>query len=245
MTGKGTDRGARPVMHDVARLAGVSHQTVSRVLNGHPHVGSTTRARVVRGDERAELPAERLGSRPGTQRSQRIGVLSFDSRLFGPGSTLHAIERAARAAGFGVAVAGWLDRAAVMSTTRWRRWTRRRSTGSSSSRRTTTRSRALGDAARAVPAVAVEAGYRDQPVVAIDQREGARLATRHLLDLGHRTVWHLAGPQDWLEAALPDRGLAGDALGGAGATGAAAAVRRLERPLRVRRPGSGWPRGPT
>ncbi len=42
-----TVRGQRSVMHDVARLAGVSHQTVSRVLNGHPHVSSATRARVV------------------------------------------------------------------------------------------------------------------------------------------------------------------------------------------------------
>ena len=62
--------------------------------------------------------------------------------------------------------------------------------------------RALGVLPPTVPVVAVEAEYRDQPVVAIDQREGARLATRHLLDLGHRTVWHLAGPQDWREAVL-------------------------------------------
>jgi LacI family transcriptional regulator len=49
--------------------------------------------------------------------------------------------------------------------------------------------------------VAVEAGYANEiPVVSVDQATGARLATEHLLSLGHQTVWHVAGPADWLEA---------------------------------------------
>jgi len=52
-----------------------------------------------------------------------------------------------------------------------------------------------------VPVVASEAAPEDSvPLAAVDQVEGARLATRHLLDQGHRTVWHIAGPRDWLEA---------------------------------------------
>ena len=35
-----------PALTDVARLAGVSHQTVSRVLNDHPNVREQTRLRV-------------------------------------------------------------------------------------------------------------------------------------------------------------------------------------------------------
>ena len=38
------------------------------------------------------------------------------------------------------------------------------------------------------------------PVVAVNQYMGASRATQHLLDLGHRTVWHIAGPSDWFEA---------------------------------------------
>jgi len=38
------------------------------------------------------------------------------------------------------------------------------------------------------------------PVVTVDQHDGARRATEHLLALGHETVWHVAGPSDWLEA---------------------------------------------
>jgi DNA-binding LacI/PurR family transcriptional regulator len=49
--------------------------------------------------------------------------------------------------------------------------------------------------------VAVEGGRApDRPVVCVDQESGATAATRHLLDLGHETVWHVAGPLDWLEA---------------------------------------------
>jgi DNA-binding LacI/PurR family transcriptional regulator len=49
--------------------------------------------------------------------------------------------------------------------------------------------------------VAVEAGPDEAiPVVAVDQFAGAMAATRHLLELGHRTVWHVAGPADFLEA---------------------------------------------
>jgi DNA-binding LacI/PurR family transcriptional regulator len=52
-----------------------------------------------------------------------------------------------------------------------------------------------------VPLVAVQAGgAEDHPAVGVDQESGARLATRHLLDLGHRTVHHVAGPADSQEA---------------------------------------------
>jgi DNA-binding LacI/PurR family transcriptional regulator len=52
-----------------------------------------------------------------------------------------------------------------------------------------------------VPVVAAEAGPDESvPLVAVDQVAGAQLATAHLLELGHRTVWHISGPTDWLEA---------------------------------------------
>jgi LacI family transcriptional regulator len=80
-------------MADVARLAGVSHQTVSRVINGHPSVRPDTRERVLRAmrelDYRPNAMARGLASR----RSGVLGVVSFDTILFGPASTLLGIER--------------------------------------------------------------------------------------------------------------------------------------------------------
>src|SRR5256885_8180980 len=88
------------IMHDVARLAGVSHQTVSRVLNDHPNVREQTRLRV-----RAAI-AE-LGYRPNstaralaTGRSQLLGVVAQSSTLYGPASLLAAFEQAAATSGF-------------------------------------------------------------------------------------------------------------------------------------------------
>ena len=91
-------------MTDVARLAGVSHQTVSRVLNGHPNVREQTRLRV-----RAAI--EQLGYRPNraartlaTGRSKLLGVVAQNSTLFGPSSLLAAFELAAASRGFVVSV---------------------------------------------------------------------------------------------------------------------------------------------
>ena len=64
-----------------------------------------------------------------------------------------------------------------------------------------TAARALLRIPAGVPLVALEAGPTDVvPVASIDQFAGATAATAHLLDLGHRSVAHVAGPGDWLEA---------------------------------------------
>ncbi len=190
-------------MHDVARLAGVSHQTVSRVLNGHPHVSAQTRERVVAAMRELDYRPNAFARGLVTRRSHRIGVMSFDSRLFGPGSTLHAIERAARSKGFGVAVAGMSDHAGGDVDEAMEALHAQAVDGIIVIAPNTAAVRALGVLSPAVPVVALEAEFRpDRPVVCIDQRRGARLATRHLLDQGHRTVWHVAGPLDWREAVL-------------------------------------------
>jgi len=43
-------------------------------------------------------------------------------------------------------------------------------------------------------------GDAEIDTVTVDQHAGARAATEHLLEHGHKTVWHVGGPQDWFEA---------------------------------------------
>ena len=64
----------------------------------------------------------------------------------------------------------------------------------------------LRSAGSRVPLVAVEGGAGRLPTVAVDQEKGGALATEHLLALGHSTVWHVAGPREWLEARGRERG---------------------------------------
>ncbi len=194
-------RRRRAVMLDVGRRAGVSHQTVSRVINGSPHVRSETRERVLK----AMLE---LGYRPNsvaralvTGRSNTLGVVSFDTTLYGPASTLFGIERAAHEAGYFIIVASLkaLDRASVADAVE--RLRRQGVDGILVIAPQEEAADALLHAPGDAPLVAVEAGPDEAvPLAAVDQFAGAASATRHLLDLGHRTVWHIAGPMNFLES---------------------------------------------
>jgi DNA-binding LacI/PurR family transcriptional regulator len=192
-------RGA--AMSDVGRLAGVSHQTVSRVINGSPKVRPETRLRVI-------AAMRELGYRPNsvaralvTGRTNTLGVVGFDTTLYGPASTLFGIERAAHEAGYFMIVASLkaLNRASVPDAVE--RLRIQGVDGILVIAPDLEAADALQHTPADLPMVAVEAGPADVvPVVAVDQYAGAVSATQHLLDLGHRNVWHISGPPDWLES---------------------------------------------
>lgn len=190
-----------PVMADVARAAGVSHQTVSRVLNGSDNVRAETRDRVLRAVRDLDYRPNSMARALVTGRSWTLGVVSFDTTLYGPASTLFAIERAAHAEGYFISTVSVtsLDRESVLDAVE-----RLRGQGVDGILIITPQEGAVEavlHVPRDMPVVAVEAGPEEAvPVVAVDQVAGAAAATRHLLELGHRTVWHVAGPSDWLEA---------------------------------------------
>src|SRR5437763_2803140 len=91
---EGGGRRRPAVMADVARLAGVSHQTVSRVINGGV-VAAETRTRVLDAIRMLDYRPNPAARALVTGRSKTIGVVSFDTTLHGPASTLLGIERAA------------------------------------------------------------------------------------------------------------------------------------------------------
>jgi LacI family transcriptional regulator len=189
------------VIHDVARLAGVSHQTVSRVVNNHPNVRETTRERVQQAIRQLDYRPNALARGLVTRRSRTIGVISFDTRLFGPASTLLAIEHAARAAGYAVTITSLADLDATSVRSAVAALAGQSVDGAIVIAPREGAAQGLRDLRPRLPLVAVEAGYGGEtPVVSVDQFGGAQLATDHLLSLGHSTVWHVAGPADWLEA---------------------------------------------
>jgi DNA-binding LacI/PurR family transcriptional regulator len=188
-------------MTDVAKLAGVSHQTVSRVLNDNPNVREQTRLRV-----RAAI-AE-LGYRPNraarilvTGRSQVIGVLAQSSTLYGPASLLAAFEQAAAAAGFGVSVGSVrsLDRRSVADAVNLH--LDQRVAGLVIIAPVVSANEALDDLPDGVPLVAIDGDpQRSSALVTVDQEAGGYQATRFLLDAGHSAVWHVSGPPDWFDS---------------------------------------------
>ena len=199
---KASSRPRRPaIMSDVGRLAGVSHQTVSRVINGSRHVSPPTRERVLAAMHELGYRPNSIARALATGRTRTLGVVSFDTTLYGPASTLFGIERAAHEAGYFIMVASLkaLDRASVVEAIE-----RLRVQGVDGILVIVSEEEsadALLHAPLDVPLVAVEAGPdRGIPVVAVDQSEGATLATRHLLDLGHTTVHHITGPLSSIES---------------------------------------------
>jgi DNA-binding LacI/PurR family transcriptional regulator len=190
-----------PAMTDVAKLAGVSHQTVSRVLNDHPNVREQTRLRV-----RAAI-AE-LGYRPNraarvlaTGRSQVIGFVSRFSTLYGPDATLTALAEAALEHGFAVNVESvrTLDRRPVADAIG--RLLDQRVAGLVIIAPVESANAALDDLPDDIPLVNVDGDpRRPTGLVTVDQEAGAYAATTHLLQAGHPTVWHVSGPGDWFDS---------------------------------------------
>jgi DNA-binding LacI/PurR family transcriptional regulator len=188
-------------MTDVARLAGVSHQTVSRVLNGHPNVREQTRLRV-----RAAITE--LGYRPNTAaralatgRSRVIGVVAQNSTLYGPAATLDAITAAAISQDFtlSVVIIRKFSHQAVTSAVNLH--LDQRVAGLVMIAPVEVAAEALDDLTTEVPLVTIDGDpQRATRLVSVDQEAGGHLATRHLLDAGHRTVWHVCGPAGWYDS---------------------------------------------
>ncbi|MEU4486796.1 LacI family DNA-binding transcriptional regulator [Streptomyces purpurascens] len=183
-------------IRDVAQAAGVSYQTVSRVLNDHPNVREETRNRV-------EAAIETLGFRrnatafalaSGVTRS--VTVLTSNTTLYGYAATLQGLEEAASAAGYSLGVkvltpGDDLDRTISSAV------------AGGGGLMVIGFDRLSASALRRVPAdvacaAVVEAPPHGRtpprPAVWADDREAARAATAYLLQLGHRTVHYVAIP---------------------------------------------------
>lgn len=197
----GDARRRPPGMTDVARLAGVSQKTVSRVVNNERYVSEAVREKVLRA-------AAELGFRPNTAaralitgRFKRIGVVSLGSALFGPASMLVALERATRAAGLSFMVANTIEGQpdAIQDSVDW--LLAQGVDGIILSEPIDEGQRLRPDSGVPIVSLGQAPGLPDEHVALARGRTAAacRGAVEHLLDLGHRRVWHVAGPQDWWE----------------------------------------------
>ena len=189
-------------MADVAKLAGVSHQTVSRVINDSAHVRPETKQRVLAAMRQLDYRPNPAARALVTGRSGTLGVVSFDTTLYGPGSTLFAIEQAAHAAGYFITIVSLLaldrDLGAGRRRAPARPGRRRHPRHHAAGGRRPTRSSTCPPACRWWRSRrAAPTRSRSWPSTSSPARSNA---TQLLLDLGHETVWHVAGPREFLEA---------------------------------------------
>lgn len=184
-------------MADVAQLAGVSSQTVSRVSNGFPGVNEQTRRQVL-------TAMKELGYRPNSAARalkrgefRTIGVITFTLATTGNVRTLEAIATSAAQEGYAVT----LLPVAVPTQDEVRGAFSRLGELAVDAVIVIMEVHLLDAAQLSLPphvkVVVADSDAGDRfTVVDTDQAGGTRDAVRHLLELGHRTVWHLAGPEE-------------------------------------------------
>ena len=197
----GAKRPRNLTINDVADLAGVSYQTVSRVINDMPEVAPLTREKVrqvlQRVGFRPNMTARQLASR----RSTTVGLVTFATGYYGPSQILVNSEQAAKEAGLSFMFTGIVDQSTRQIRRAVDELCGHQVCGILIHLPLAINLRDLQDVCRNVPVVAVDSdlGFRC-PSLFIDQHLGSQLATRHLIELGHRKIEYpraslLAGSQ--------------------------------------------------
>lgn len=203
-------KSSRVTIKEVARAAGVSTQTVSRVVNERPDVSPETRQRV-------QDIIDKLGYQPSEvarsliqQRSYTLGVITAGLKYIGPSMILNGITDGAEAIGYAILLkelpkfdaadvepifqsllARHVDGIiwAVPEVGENQRWLKQKSP------------------ALPVPLIFLTApSYAELPSVDYDNYRGGRVATKHLLEQGYRNIGHISGPLEWLSARLRKEG---------------------------------------
>ena len=194
-------------IYDVAKLAGVSHQTVSRVLNNHASLKPATR-------EKVEAAIAQLNYRPSqaarqlvTSKSGMIGLIVADTNLFGPTSIRNAMENEARDDGYTVTSISVLQE----NRDSWIEGIEHLKQLDIDGVITVALPlEIVKTIARAIPTatlVVVDSEPTSNlDLVNIDNVEGGRVATQKLIDLGHKEILHIAGLESSYEALMRRQG---------------------------------------
>ncbi len=194
----------RATIKQVAKIAGVSTQTVSRVINDRPDVAPETRERIRHVIDELDYQPSALARSLIQQRSYTLGVVTAGLKYIGPSLTLNGITTQAEELGYALLLEELLrfDTVPIKPILQ------------------NLLTRHVDGIVWAVPEVGnnrrwVEETIKDIPVpvvfldmashpgistVSLDNEEGGLLATRHLLEQGRRRIGHISGPLDWWAA---------------------------------------------
>ena len=192
----------RATLHDVAELAGVSYQTVSRVVNQHPNVANKTRKKVLQAIRATGYRPNQAAKVLATGRSYMLQLIIFDLRYSDP---LPAMLYYAKQHGYSMVISEinpYATKEEICEALE--ELTARMIDGLvmftpylSLTHEDMTKT------CRSVPFVLVsnELGIK-APSVVFDQSHGTEVALQHLLDLGHRNIAEISGPIMHIDARL-------------------------------------------
>jgi LacI family transcriptional regulator len=209
----------RTTIKEVARAAGVSTQTVSRVINDRPDVAPETRQRVLEVIAHLGFQPSALARSLIQQRSLTIGIVTAGLKYTGPSYTLHGITEQAEQSGYALLLKELLHFDSIAVEPILRDIVARQVDGiiwavpEAGANRNW-----LADLLPTLPVPIVFLTMHEAPgvtVVATDNYLGGRLATEHLIAQGRRRIGHIAGPLVWWEASQRAAGWK-DALAAAG-----------------------------
>ena len=188
-------------IYDVAELAGVSHQTVSRVLNNHSSLKPATREKVEKAIAKLEYRPNQAARQLVTSQSRLIGLLVSGTELYGPSGILKSIESQARSEGYFVVTISVLSREP-------KSWLgaidQLRGLNIDGIITVALPREVIDEVERALPDAALVVvdtePSKDFDVINIDNLNGGVLATEYLISLGHERIAHISGPENQYEA---------------------------------------------
>jgi len=196
-------KSSRPTMFDVARLSGVSYQTVSRVINNHPYVSEDTRQRVQAAIDTLGYRPSKAATKLASKSSKTIAIIIYGSWFHGPVQIALNIEIAAKTSGFDVILTNITEpkkqlTKALHNVSDW----------------------AVDGILMILPVQGlsfdeVQAICGDTPVVQIDSARsadipsvitddarGTKQIVEHLIALGHTNFCEISGPMNWFSAQI-------------------------------------------
>jgi len=194
-------------IYDVAKLAGVSHQTVSRVLNNHASLKPETREKVEKAISELQYRPNQAARQLVTSRSRMIGILIAGSELYGPWAILHAMEREARLEGYSVISISVLPE----SPESWREGIEQLRNLDIDGVITIALPNKIIKEVETSLSSATIVNVDTEPnkkfdAVNIENFDGGRIATEHLISLGHKKIMHVTGPLDGYEGQMRRNG---------------------------------------
>lgn len=190
-----------PAMRDVAQAAGVSAQTVSRVLSNHPNVQESTKRRVLAAVEELGYRRNNTARALVTGLSRTIGVVTLATNNYSRSSLALGVELAAREAGYAVnSVTSSLSTQGLTEAVS--RLVHQGVDGLIIAAPLLDAARRVSELTQRIPTVTTDGSSgMSAELVGVNQDAAVLLATNHLLELGHKTVWHISGPPEWSDAA--------------------------------------------